>query len=328
MSPKALITGGAGFVGHHLAELLLRERCQVLALDDFSVGTRENVAPLIGRPGFELALVDVTDAEATVAAVAEFEPDIVFHLAATHFIPYCRAHPTETVATNVLGTQNVLEAVRGAASVRKLVFASTADIYQPQDGPNVEDETPTGSLNIYGVTKLLGEGLIGHYREVCPDVSFVIARFCNVYGPGETNPHVLPDILDAMTESDALPLGNVEPKRDLVYVTDVTEALWALADLSVPSTVVNVGTSREYSVRELVERIAALTGRSLVITRDPARFRESERMHLVSDIRKIRELTGWSPRHSLDDGLTELLECEGFIEPQGQAGRQRLREAV
>lgn len=314
MPRKVLITGGAGFVGHHLTRLLLENGCSVLVLDDFSVGTWKHIAPMMDQPGIGLVMTDLTNAPATAKAVARFQPDVVFHLAALHFIPYCSAHPSETVKVNVLGTQHLLEAVRNTSSVKKFVFASTADIYKPQDGPNVEDETPTGSANIYGITKLFGEDLIQHYRRTCLDTTFVIARFFNIYGPGDTNPHVLPDVLSYMAaESDTLPLGNVDAKRDYVYVTDVAEALWALADDATPAVEVNVATAKEYSVRELVDCIAALTGRRLTITQDPAKFRPCERMHLVGDIGKIRRLTGWTPTHTLTDGLAELLAHEGLI---------------
>lgn len=325
---RALITGGAGFAGHHLAELVLNKGCRVRVLDDFSVGTRENLAALTGRAGFSLTVTDLRDAQATAAAVADFRPDVVFHLAAVHFIPYCSTHPTETVKINVVGTQHLLEAVGNTPSVRKFIFASTADVYRPQDAPNAEDETPTGSFDIYGISKLFGEELIRYYRRMCPDVTFVIARLFNIYGPGETNPHVLPDIFGHMGESDTLPLGNVEPKRDFIYVTDVADALWALGAESTPAAEVNVATGKEYSVRELVDCIAELTGRKLTITRDPAKFRESERMHLVGDPGKIRRLTGWRPKHTLREGLAELLEHEGFIERPRRGARPGAREAA
>ena len=328
MLTRALITGGAGFVGHHLARLVLEKGCHVLVVDDLSVGKRENIDSLTEHQRFGLSVTDVTCEEAVSAVVAEFQPEVVFHLAAIHFIPYCSAHPTKTIRINVLGTQHLLEAVRQAGSVRKFIFASTADVYQPQDDPNVEDETPTGSFDIYGVSKIFGEGLLRHYRRICPEVTFIAARLFNVYGPGETNPHVLPDILANLAESDTLLLGNVEPKRDFVYVTDVAEALWSLAASAAPGTEVNVATGREYSVRDLVECIAELTGRSLTIARDPEKFRESERMHLVGDIGKIHRLTGWTPKHTLADGLAELLEHEGLLGRRRQTSRAYAGEAV
>ncbi len=328
MATKALITGGAGFVGHHLARLLLENGCSVLVLDNFSVGKRENIASLMEHPDFDLTVTDLTDEKATAEAVAKFQPEVVFHLAAIHFIPYCNEHPTETIKNNVVGIQHLLEAVRNTPSVRRFVFASTADIYRQQDEPNLEDETPVGSFNIYGISKIFCENLTRYYLKICPDVTFVNARFFNIYGPGETNPHVLPDILGYLAESDTLPLGNVDPKRDYIYVTDVAEALWAMSASSTPSTEVNVGTGKEYSVRELVDCIAELTGRGLTITHDPAKFRRSERMHLVADIGKIRRLTGWVPKHSLKEGLAELLQDEGIIEDHRPAARSRIPEAA
>ena len=314
MAKRTLVTGGAGFVGHHLVRLLLENGCEVLALDNSSAGKHEHLAALRNHPGFSLTEADLTDEKAVAAAASPFQPDTVFHLAAVHFIPYCTAHPTETINVNVLGTQHVLDAVSNTPSVRKFIFISSAAIYRPQDEANVEDKTPTGAFDIYGLSKIFGEGLIKYYRKICPEVTFINARLFNVYGPGETNPHVLPDILDCIAESRGLSLGNVDPKRDFIYVKDVADALWALAEICTQGTEVNVATGQEYSVRELVDCIAELIGRELKITQDPSKFRKSERMHLVGDIGRLQQLTGWAPRYSLREGLRELLECEGLLE--------------
>ena len=322
---KALVTGGAGFVGHHLARLLLDDGWEVLALDNFSFGRRENVAPLMDHPRFGLTVTDLTDEDHCSEVVGQFSPNVVFHLAALHFIPYCSDHPSQTMRVNVMGCQHLLETVRNTATVERFIFASTADVYRPQDGANNEEKTPTGSFNIYGISKLFGEDLIRYYRQAAPDVTFVCARFFNIYGPGETNPHVIPDILEYMRASDLLNLGNIEPKRDLVYVTDVAEALVHLAASSVPSTEVNVATGTEHSIREVVRLIAELTGRDLKILRDPAKFRQTDRMHLLGDISKIQRLTGWKPRHSLAEGLAELLEAEGLIPAASAAVARHIR---
>ena len=315
---RALVTGGAGFVGHHLARKLLEEGCSVMVLDNFAVGKRENIAALMDHPDFQLSETDLRDEKAAAEAVAAFAPTVVFHLAAIHFIPYCSEHPTETIKVNVVGIQHLLEAVRNTPSVKRFVFASTADVYVPQDTPNLEDRTPTGSFNIYGISKLICEDLIRYYGAICPDVTFVCARLFNVYGPEETNPHVMPDILNYMAHSNTLPLGNVEPKRDYVYVTDVADAFIALSGDDVPATTANVATGREYSVKELVEMMGKLTGRDLVIVRDPSKFRLSERMHLIGDNGKISRLTRWSPKHTLAEGLAKLLEHRGLMGEQAE----------
>jgi len=328
MIKRALVTGGAGFVGHHLVRVLLDKGCQVLAVDNFSAGKQEHVTGLRNHPTFELARTDLTSGKSVAAVVSAFQPDTVFHLAAVHFIPYCTAHPTETINVNVLGTQHILDAVSNTDSVGKFIFISSAAVYKPQDEPNVEDETPTGAFDIYGLSKLFGEGLVQYYRKIRPEVTFINARLFNVYGPGETNPHVLPDILDCIAESRPLALGNVEPKRDFIYVKDVADALWALAEKCTQGTEVNVATGWEYSVRELVDCIAELIGRELPITPDASKFRKSERMHLVGDISRLRQLTGWAPKYSLREGLRELLEFEGLLKRSQPASRISAGEAV
>jgi UDP-glucose 4-epimerase len=146
------------------------------------------------------------------------------------------------------------------------------------------------------------------FHRQCPGTRCAAARFSNVFGPCETNPHVIPEILDQMTRgSYELALGNVKPLRDYVYVTDVAAGLVAIAARAEsPFGVYNVSTGTEHSVEEIVALLAAASGSELRIVTDPKRLRPSDRMHLLCDNSRLRRETGWAPQFDLGRGLAEL----------------------
>jgi UDP-glucose 4-epimerase len=141
----------------------------------------------------------------------------------------------------------------------------------------------------------------------------VVARLFNVYGPGETNPHVIPHLCESMRRGDGLPLGNVDAKRDYTYVDDVAEALVALLDSDVGDVTVNVGAGRSWSVAEVVEHLAHLTGRDLRICVEDERRRRSDRPDLRADPGRLRALVPGATSTPLESGLRRLLEAEKLL---------------
>lgn len=305
-APRALITGGAGFVGSALTRLLVARGWNVLVYDHLRPGKREFLPE--GSANVTLVQADILDEAQLTTTVQAFAPQIVFHLAAIHYIPYCNANPLETLRVNVEGTESVLRACRAAGSPR-LVFASTAAVYPAQAGPLAETLAPA-PLDIYGYTKLFGEQLVAaHQRQTGSTVA--IARLFNVYGPRETSPHLIPQLLEQLLAGvDVIQVGNLEPRRDYVYVDDVARGLYELGTVPTaePNALLraNIGTGAEYSVREVLEALQQVTGRSIRIVQDPARMRPSDRPHLQSDPRMLKTLVGWAPDTSFITGLTEL----------------------
>jgi UDP-glucose 4-epimerase len=185
------------------------------------------------------------------------------------------------------------------------VFTSSAAVYKPLETAHNEDASAVGPVDVYGYTKLHGEDFVRHFAR---DRGFnaAIVRLFNVIGPGETNPHVLPEIIRQLKAGTRkLSLGNVHPKRDYIHVADVSSGFIRIATTAVPDpvTVVNLGSGASFSVEELVNRLGGIIGEPIKIEVDPARVRAVDRPNLLSDNGRLRELYNWQTEHPLDAAL-------------------------
>lgn len=305
---RALVTGGAGFLGPHLIRKLLGEGWTVASMDNFTTGPRTHLEPFIPNPDFVSFEGDIREGRFVNETMESFKPNVIFHLAAIHFIPRCIAHPTETLDINVMGTQRLLDGL-AKSPVERFVLASTADVYAPGNDLHSEN-SPLGSPNIYGTSKETCERLLVLARQRFAATRFLTARFFNIFGPGETNPHVLPDIMACLRKGSVLRLGNIEPRRDYVYVTDVANALLKLADYAGTKNVFNIATGESRSVRELVASLEKVLGSKITIETDPAKLRPVERQNLNADISLARRELDWSPLIGIEEGLNETIRLE------------------
>ena len=308
-----LVTGAAGFLGSYVVEELLRRGRRVVALDGLQWGRLDFLAPSLEQPGCTFVAADLRDASATARIVAQFRPSSVIHLAALHYIPAAVADPALAVGINVLGTQSLLAAC-AVSGVERFWFASTGDVYAPSESPHREDEAPA-PFNIYGLTKWQGEQLVALASRNHPGMRFAIGRLFNLYGPRETNPHFLPELIKQIGERPdaSLRLGNLWPKRDLVPTDEAARAAVAMVE-AVPEglTVANVATGAVRSMQEVIDLIGDLLGRPLRVETDPAKVRPVERAHLQADVSRLRDLIGWTPHADLRRGLAALLCAEGL----------------
>jgi len=289
---RAVVTGGAGFIGSHVVEALLARGDEVHVLDDLSKGKRERVAA-----GAELHVGDIRDPDAAFDAA---RPDAVFHLAAQADVRLSVAQPQVDADVNVLGTVRVLEAARRHGA--KVVFSSTGGaIYGECSGPATEsaDRQP---LAPYGTSKLCGEEYLATWNRLHGS-SHVSLRFANVYGPRQ-EPHgeagVVAIFMGLLHESGTPQIyGDGSQTRDYVFVEDVVRAM--LLALDSEGGVFNIGTGVETSVLALYDAIQRASG----VTREPA-FAEprlGELQRSVLDISLAGRELGWRPNHSLEAGL-------------------------
>jgi UDP-glucose 4-epimerase len=304
---RILVTGGAGFIGSHLVDSLLDSGNDVLVVDNFSLGRRAHLRQP-GPPGTLTVIDGDIRSAADLRPVADFAPDTVFHMAALHFIPYCNAHPAEALDVNVLGLDMVIRAVR-RSPVKTFVFPSSGAIYGFGDNPWPETAPPRPD-EIYGISKWVGEQVMTRFHEDRPEVRTVIARLFNTYGPRETNPHVLPDIMKRLHEGRTIELGNLWPKRDLIFVTDTAAGIAATAAGQAGLEVFNVGTGCGTAIQDVLQVIEEITGNPLDVRQVPGRIREGDG-HLISDPHKLTA-TGWKPEYDLEAGLRRLLDSEGL----------------
>lgn len=293
---RSVVSGGCGFIGSALTRALVEAGDDVIVLDDLSVG-RLALLP----EGAVLIEADICDSW-WYDEIRSFEPDRIFHLAAMHFIPQCNAHPAATIRTNVLGTQSILTAARG---VQILVLASSAAVYGIGEESHRESE-PLAPTDIYGLSKKMSEEAAALW-SADTGTTCRAARLFNVYGPNETNPHLIPEILIQTASSTRVELGNLETKRDYIHVSDAVAALLLLSETTtgLPFDTYNVATGSEHSARDVVRALDESQVEPLEVVSVPERYRASDRFHLRGDVRKLTSL-GWRAKTSLSDGLRQL----------------------
>jgi UDP-glucose 4-epimerase len=308
MGNRILVTGGCGFVGAPLVRFLVDRGDTVSVYDNLSRGTKERLNGYVDV-SVRMVVGDVRDAVRFGEAVKEECPDLVVHLAAMHFIPDCDADPGSCLSTNVAGTQVVMDAILDADSTAALVYASSAAVYGPDSNPHGETVSRLAPTDVYGCSKLAGEQLVGAFAlrtgRACS-----LARLFNVYGPNETNPHLIPTVIRQAQVGGRLHLGNLKTRRDYVFTEDVARALAMLGDATLEggSAVCNVGTGEAHSGEEVVAIVGRLVGKELTTLSDAKRTRPSDRPVLCADIAWAREHLGWAPSVAFEEGLKRTLE--------------------
>ena len=294
---RALVTGGAGFIGSHVADGLLARGDEVTILDDLSAGRRENVPA-----GARLVEGDIRD---PAAVFAEVKPEVCFHLAAQKDVRISVARPDHDAELNVIGTIRVLEAAREHGT--QIVFSSTGGaMYGECEEPATEDKKPE-PLAPYGTSKLAGEEYLATYNRLY-GARHVSLRLGNVYGPRQ-DPHgeagVVAIFFSRLLDGETPTIfGDGKQTRDYIYVGDVVRA--TLASQEVDGGVYNVGTGRETSVLELLELCVRVAGRDVEPEFAPPRAGELQRS-VLDPGRAVDEL-GWRPERSLEEGLRETWE--------------------
>jgi UDP-glucose 4-epimerase len=304
---KAVVTGGAGFIGSNLVDALVERGDDVVIVDDISTGKRENIERALAA-GARLVEADIRDGQAVIDLFADFRPEVVFHLAAQIDVRKSVADTALDAMINVVGTINVLEASK-RAGVRRVVNSSTGGaiygegkvIPAPEDHP-AEPEAP------YGQSKFAAEGYLELYRRL-HGLSTVSLRYGNVYGPRQ----------DPLGEAGVIAIfcgkliarekptvyGDGLQTRDYVYVGDVVAANLTAAE-SDASGAFNIGTGREASVVDLVEALAKIAGGEFEAEFAPER--PGEVRHIALDYTRAREELGWEPQVDLDAGLRRTLD--------------------
>jgi len=314
---RALITGGAGFIGSHLSEALLARGDHVLVLDNLSTGSIDNIAHLKGRPGFEY-FIDSVDNEPLLAELID-RSDVVFHFAAAVGVKLIVEQPVHTIETNVHGTEVVL---KHANKKKKLVvIASTSEVYgKSNDVPFREDSDlvmgPTPKHRwAYACSKAIDEFLaLAYWKE--RKLPVIIVRFFNTVGPRQTGQYgmVIPVFVrQALAGEPITVFGDGTQSRSFTHVTDVIGALMKLiGEPKAVGQVINIGNTEEITIAKLAERVRDLAGSASPIKFVPydqayeSGFEDMPRR--VPDLNRVRALVGYEPRYTLDDILMHVID--------------------
>lgn len=319
MASTYLITGGAGFIGSHLAEALIERGQRVLVIDDLSTGSLANIAALRTHPQFHFARASITDRLVLDRLAGEAE--IVVHLAAAVGVNLVVEHPVQTIETNVMGTEAVLQSALRYGC--KVLVASTSEVYGK--GARVpfheDDDVLLGASNKsrwgYAASKMVDEFLsLAYVREFGLEVACV--RLFNTVGPRQTGRYgmVIPQFVRAaLTGAPIRVFGDGEQSRCFCHVRDTVRGLLALVEQPrALGKVVNLGGTEEVTIQALAERIRTLTASASPIVRVPydeayaPGFEDMRRR--VPDIGRIGELVGWQPQHGLDEILRDVVVYE------------------
>lgn len=313
---RALITGGCGFIGSHLAEALLQRGDAVTVVDDLSTGRFANVRPLVGRPGFQFVIETIQNEAVMDRLVSEC--DIIYHLAAAVGVELIIQDPVRVIETNIKGCECILRI--GARYRKKILLASTSEIYGKSDNiPFAEDSDgvlgpTTRSRWSYACSKAMDEFLALAYAKQRA-LPVVIMRLFNTVGPRQTGRYgmVIPRFVRQAVLGEPLTVyGDGTQSRCFTYVGDVVRAVQGLADHpAAVGQVFNIGSSEEVTIGDLARRTIALAGSSSTISHIPyeqayeAGFEDMHRR--VPDTTKIRTLLGWQPQMPLDGILERVI---------------------
>ena len=301
---KTIVTGGAGFIGSHLAEELARRGYQVVILDDLSTGKMENIKGLLDKDNVTFVQGSIT--ELPLLQKLFNNVAYVFHQAALARVPFSIQNPLAVNEANISGTLNVLWAAK-RSGVKKVIYASSSSAYGNTASVPQKEDMPPSPLSPYAVTKLTGE----YYCNIFPEIyglSTVCLRYFNIYGPRQ-DPNsdyaaVIPRFIKRVSEGKPpIIFGDGEQTRDFVFVSDVVRANILAAESDVTG-VFNIGQGRRVTISELTRLIIHIMNKDVGIIHQGARV--GDIIHSLADISKAR-LFGYQPQYDLQRGLEKTI---------------------
>lgn len=302
-----LVTGAGGFIGSHVTQRLVQLGATTRAFVRYtSSGAAGWLDSADVHDHVEVIRGDISDAETVTPALKNVE--VVFHLAALVAIPYSYRAPRSYVRTNIEGTLNVLEAAR-ASGVERVVHTSTSETYGTAQRIPIDEAHPLRGQSPYAASKI-GADMMAEAYHRSYGLPVTILRPFNAFGPRQSARAVVPTIVTQALTKTQIHLGNLAPTRDLTYVDDTVEAfLRAATCADAIGRVVNAGSGREVSVAELATLVCELTGSAATVVADADRMRPeaSEVDRLCADSALARELLGWEPQVSLEEGLRRTI---------------------
>lgn len=305
---KVLVTGAGGFIGSHLTERLVGLGAETKALVRYnSLSTYGWLDHSNVKDSIEIVSGDICDGPNMRAALRGI--DIVFHLAALISVTYSYENPDAFVRTNVEGTVNVFQAALDTG-VGLVIHTSSSEVYGSARYAPIDEAHPLQGQSPYAASKIGADKMAeSFYRSM--ELPVAVIRPFNTYGPRQSARAVIPAIITQALTQPTIRLGSLSPIRDFNYVSDTVDGYIRMAESpAAVGEVINVGSGRSISIGELAENIIKLVGSGTTIEQDDQRLRpkDSEVDRLIADNKKAKNVIGWEPQHSLEKGLTEVIE--------------------
>ncbi len=309
---RVLITGMTGFVGSHLTEFLLaRGGIEVFGIERWRSKT-DNIDHVKHR--FQMYECDIRDASSVRKVIADVKPDQIFHLAAQSFVAASWTAPSETLATNILGQLNLLEAVREGKLSPRIQIAGSSEEYglvHEEELP-ITETNPLRPLSPYAVSKVAQDLLAYQYAQSY-GMHLVRTRAFNHTGPRRGEVFATSNfakqiaLIEAGSQEPVVRVGNLEARRDFTDVRDIVQGYWLALERGEPGEVYNLCSGQDVAIREVLEILLGMTSKAIKVEIDPQRLRPSDVPVLRGDGRKFAAQTGWQPKIPLRKTLEDLL---------------------
>jgi dTDP-glucose 4,6-dehydratase len=300
---EILVTGGCGFIGSEIVKQLSQIGASVTIIDNLSSGKEKYIQ---GLSNVKLITADLLDNDAVRSAVKDKE--YVISNAALPFIPDSYYLPKKFFDVNVNATISLALAVIKEKKTKRFVHISSSEIYGTARYIPMDESHHTTPQSTYAVSKLAGERVVFTMHKE-HNLPAVIIRPFNSFGPNITQPYIIPEIIRQMMKGDVIKLGNLNAKRDLTYVTDTARGIiLSLVKEGIVGEVINIGSQRSYSIKELVSLISEIMGKEISLEVDPLRFRPYDVDTLICDYERATKLLGWKPEVTVKEGLEKTIE--------------------
>ncbi len=309
---RALITGIAGFAGSHLASNLVDEGWEVTGI--------ERHGAVLDAPVFLLNKIrveecDILSAQDVGRVIRKHHPEVIFHLAGTSVVPMAQSAPQLAFETNVKGSLNVLEETCANAPVARVILVSSAEVYGkvPTGEMPLTEEKASRPASIYGLTKLCAEEAAFYYSRA-RSLDAVILRPFNHIGPGQRPSFVTASFafqiakIEAGRQEPFLEVGNLDAFRDFTDVRDMVRAYRLAVDHCAAATPYNVCSGRTYMIKEILDKLLALTKSAIEVRQDKGRLREAEIPLFQGEHSRFTSVTGWQPEYGIDETLEAILD--------------------
>ena len=300
---EILVTGGCGFIGSEIVKQLSLLGANVTIIDNLSSGKERYIQ---GFSNVKLITADLLDDHAIESVVKDKE--YVINNAALPFIPDSYYMPKKFFDVNVNATISLALAVIKEKKAKRFVHISSSEIYGTARYTPMDENHQTTPQSTYAVSKLAGERVVFTMHKE-HNLPAVIIRPFNSFGPNITQPYIIPEIIRQMEKNDVIKLGNLNAKRDLTYVTDTARGIiLSLVKEGVIGEVINIGSQRSFSIKDLVSLISEIMDKKVSVEVDPSRFRPYDVDTLICNYERATKLLGWKPEITIKEGLEKTVE--------------------